>query len=85
MRKLRSIYVDVIVELFYKEKTTNYIHIHIYINTREYIYTISIFDTILKKKKEKQLISLMGEVFESCGRRLDNDKSFHKLLLESYN
>lgn len=52
MRKLRSIYVDVIVELFYKEKTTNYIHIHIYINTREYIYTISIFDTILKKKKK---------------------------------
>lgn len=52
MRKLRSIYVDVIVELFYKEKTTNYIHIHIYINTREYIYTISIFDTILKKKRK---------------------------------
>ena len=53
MRKLRSIYVDVIVELFYKEKTTNYIHIHIYIyiNTREYIYMISIFDTILKKRK----------------------------------
>lgn len=48
MRKLRSIYVDVIVELFYKEKTTNYIHI---LNTREYIYTISIFDTILKKRK----------------------------------
>lgn len=74
MRKLRSIYVDVIVELFYKEKTTNYIHIHIYIYKHKRIYIHDIYIWHYIKKKEKQLISLMGEVFESCGRRFDNDK-----------
>lgn len=50
-----------------------YTYTYIYKHKRIYIHDIYIWHYI-KKKKEKQLISLMGEVFESCGRRFDNDK-----------